>query len=675
MIVSNRVKVLIAVIVQCLYTLPLYSQSQNSGELAALDLEELMNIEITSVSKKQEKLTDAPAAIYVLTNEDIRRSGATSIPEALRQVPGLYVGKINAYTWSITARGFTNQYANKLLVLIDGRSVYTPLFSGVFWDVQDVPLENIERIEVIRGPGATLWGANAVNGIINIITKKTVKDKGMLFSSGAGKEDRAFGTLQYTGTLDSQNTYRIYTKYNKYDALQSSSEGSNNNDAWEKLQTGFRIDKELTPSKHLTLQGDTYTSHSNLTFSSFDPSNQNLKLIPYTKGGNILMRYSNTLSSTSEFKIQSYFDRTIRDIGPFNEQRTTFDIDTEYRFRIGNNHDVITGLGYRNTGDNLENAPLLLTFDPIERNDNLFSGFIQDEIRLMNDTLKIIPGTKFEHNDYTGYELQPGIKILWKQDENTALWGSISRSVRTPSRADHTLTAFLGENSESNQKTGLDTRNFLFAKGNPHVVSENLIAYELGYKSEVIKDFYFDATTFVNNYSDSQSLALNPSVQSLEGTNFTYSTYPFTNIGELRAYGFEVTAAFSFSPSVKWKNNYSFSRIEVPTSGINYWYEKSLKTNYPNNSVQSILSTNLSHGIESDFILYFYDHHSAANSVVPPNLRFDTRIGYKINAHTEISLVGQNIFNSSQTESLQYLTTFPVGRNERSYYGRIIFKF
>jgi iron complex outermembrane recepter protein len=662
------------------------AEGNDTKSLANLDLEQLMNLEITSVSKKEEKLTDAPAAIYVLTQDDIRRSGVTSIPEVLRQVPGLSVGRFNASTWSVTARGFTNQYANKLLVLIDGRSVYTPLYSGVFWDVQDLPLENIERIEVIRGPGATLWGANAVNGVINIITKSTTKDPGTLVTTGGGKEEKSFGTLQYTGKAGENSTYRVYGKYNNRDAFKSDLDRPNNNDSWEKLQTGFRFDTKLSNNDMFTVQGDTYSLNSNLSSFIIDPTaritdRSLFDSYQYAKGGNLLMRYSGKTSNDTEYQIQSYFDRTIRDITPFREDRNTIDVDTQFRLQITEHHDLIAGAGYRNTGDNIKDATPTVIFDPLRRNDNLFSGFLQDEITLLPEKLKLTVGSKFEHNDYTGYELQPGARISWKMNSQSSLWGSISRSIRIPSRAEHSVQlpiSVLDENSPENL-LGIPLVSYL--RGDKFYNSENLMSYEVGYKSEFAKNFYFDVTAFVKKYINVQSVGtpeieyITDSENVLSSRTYANVLFPFRNKGNFTAYGFEYTSKFSISPNMTWKNNYSFYLLDASPTDELFNYTETSERTYPRHSAQSILSYNLFQNCETDFMFYYYDNISGGRNRVRPNLKFDSRIGYKITPQAELSFVAQNLFKSEQIETLSDTTSLAMGQNERAYYGKLEIRF
>src|SRR5688572_15258115 len=402
-----------------------------------MDLESLMKIEVTSVSKRPEKLSDAAAAIYVISNEEIRRSGVTSIPEALRLAPGLEVARQDSHTWAISSRGFNDEFANQLLVLIDGRSVYTPLFAGVYWDVQDLPLEDINRIEVIRGPGASLWGANAVNGVINITTRRAKDTQGLLISAGAGNEERGFGTIRYGGKIGEQAHFRVYGKYlNRDDS--GLTNGLSANDSWSMWRGGMRLDWEPSHNNLLTLQGDIYTGELNQTVtvpSLSAPPSEELREKVGVSGGNVLGRWSHQFSDTSELSLKAYYDRTERDRVVFDETRDIFDLDLQHRFQLGDRHDFVVGLGYNITSDDLDNR-FAVSFDPTHRTASLYSAFVQDEIELVRDRLRLTMGTKIEHNDYTGWEVQPNARLSWSITKRQTAWFAASRAISTPSRAE-----------------------------------------------------------------------------------------------------------------------------------------------------------------------------------------------------------------------------------------------
>src|SRR4051812_6669490 len=458
-----------------------------------MDLADLMKITVTSVSKRPEKLSDAAAAIYVITGEDIRRAGATSIPEALRLAPGLEVARQDSHTWAISSRGFNDEFANQLLVLIDGRSVYTPLFAGVYWDVQDLPLEDINQIEVIRGPGASLWGANAVNGVINITTKRARDTQGLLVTGGGGNEEIGFGSLRYGGKIGDDMFYRVYAKYLDRDdsALPN---GSDANDNWSMWRGGFRWDWQATDENLLTLQGDIYTGELNQTVlvpTLTAPFAEFLQDKVHVGGGNLLGRWNHRFSDSSELAFKAYYDRTERDRVVFSETRDTFDLDLQHRFQLGGWNDIIVGLGYNLTADSLDNT-FAVSFDPRHRTDSLYSGFVQDEIELIQDQLRLTLGTKLEHNDYTGWEVQPNARLSWSITKKQTAWFAASRAISTPSRAEDDIRI-----NRLAIPPGIvgPVPGLVSQFGSRDMDSKELIAFELGYRIQPHERVTFDLAT------------------------------------------------------------------------------------------------------------------------------------------------------------------------------------
>jgi iron complex outermembrane receptor protein len=393
------------------------------SSLKKLSVEDLMDIEVTSVSKHVERLADVASSIQVITPEDIQRSGAVSLPEALRLAPNLHVARIDARQWAISARGFNATTSNKLLVLIDGRAVYTPLFAGVFWDAQNTNLADIERIEVISGPGATQWGANAVNGVINVITKRAQDTQGFELHGAAGDELRGVADLRYGGARGNWY-YRAYARYLKEDDVVLPS-GTGVPTGWHHRQAGVRVDGELSKSDVLTLLGDAYRG------SVEQPVPGEVEL----NGANLVGRWNRALASGGELQLQAYIDHSHRRIPrSFDEDLKTYDIDLQHRLHVGARHDVTWGVGYRLIDDDIGNSPTLAFLPPhVER--QWANAFIQDEIELPR-RMYLTLGTKLEHNDYTGFEIQPSARVSWRASELDTLWSAVSRAVRTPSRID-----------------------------------------------------------------------------------------------------------------------------------------------------------------------------------------------------------------------------------------------
>jgi iron complex outermembrane recepter protein len=443
----------------------------SEGRLTQVSLEQLGQIEVTTASKRPVKVSQTPAAIYVVTQEDIRRSGATSIPEALRLVPGVEVARIDSNTWSLGVRGFGSALSRSVLVLIDGRSVYTPLFAGVYWQVQDTLLEDVERIEVIRGPGGTIWGANAVNGVINIITKNSKDTHGTLVSTGGGNLDQGFGNFRYGAGNDKGFNYRIYGK-----AFARGAEyhpDGHRFDDWQMGQTGFRTDWDLHQRDTLTLQGDLYSGDAGqrLAVNSYSPPFvTNVEQPVELGGGNLLGRWKRVFATASDIQVQVYYDRTNRKQANFAESRDTFDIDFVHHLVLPWRQDFLWGLGTRLSSGNATDDDPTVVFTPAHFTDKLYSSFIQDDIGIVRDRLTLTVGSKFLHNSYSGFEVEPGARILWTPNQRQTVWAAVTRAVRTPSRVEEDL-----------QLTALAAPNpltFYRIVGDRGFSSENLVGYE-----------------------------------------------------------------------------------------------------------------------------------------------------------------------------------------------------
>src|SRR2546428_3253942 len=427
--------------------------------LKKLSIEQLMNLQVTSVSKRPERLSQTAPASGVIRQRDIGRPGASSLAEARPLASNRRAAKVDSRQWAISARGFNGTTANKLLVLIDGRTIYTPLFSGVFWDVQEVPLEDIDRIEVISGPGATLWGANAVNGVINVITKDAKDTQGFLLTGGGGTEQHGFGTVRYGAALGSSVRARIYGRGFDRDATAFPS-GQDAADDWHLEQGGFRMDWEASSASHATLQGDLYDGRI------AQDSGGDIAVT----GRDVIARWSRTLSEQSSLTAQLYYDRTHRDIPRlFGEDLDTYDVELQLSTRLGARHDLVWGLGYRNINDRtVVGADSTLAFLPTQVAREWFTGFVQDEIALVPNRVHVTLGTKIEHNDYTGFEIQPSGRVSWRLASSGLLWAAVSRALRTPSRIDRELFA--------------PAKAPYFLAGGPDFHSEEELAYELGYR-------------------------------------------------------------------------------------------------------------------------------------------------------------------------------------------------
>jgi iron complex outermembrane receptor protein len=479
------------------------SAAETVQSLMDLSLEELGSIQITSVSKRAEPLSDAPASVFVITGDDIRRSGVTSLPEALRLAPNLAVARTHATGYSISARGFNNSAGNKVLVLIDGRTVYSPLFSGVFWDAQDVVLEDIERIEVISGPGGTLWGTNAVNGVINVISRSARDTQGALITAGAGNREMA-AAVRFGGTLGVDGGYRVYGRYFDRDHT-SLADGSAVNDGGDIAQIGFRTDWNRADNS-FTVQGDVYSGDSDQPAPGMFTINGISRLNPISISGmNLLTRWANRLDGGSDLTVQAYYDRTERDVpGTLEDTLDVLDLQFQHTLASVAGHAVAWGADYRHGRDRVVNDDFV-AFLPANADRSWVSLFAQDEMTLRND-VRLTVGARVEHNDYTGTEFLPSVRLAWGVASDSLLWTAASRTARAPSRID---------------------RDFYFpAIGPPFLIqggegfrSEIAEVYEVGFRGQPSTRLTYSVTAFYTTYDYLRTLEIAPSGDFLEFAN------------------------------------------------------------------------------------------------------------------------------------------------------------
>ena len=604
-------------------------QANHEVDLTALSFKDLMTMEITSVSKKKEKLFTTPASVYVISSEDIRKSGHQSIPEVLRMVPGIQVAKLDSNKWAITARGFNSLYAGKLLVLIDGRSVYTPLYSGVFWDVQDLLLEDIERIEVIKGAGGTLWGANAVNGIINVITKTAQDTQGNLFTAGAGTEEKGFSSVRHGGKISDDAYYRVYAKYfSRDEAIYAN--GDPANDRWDALREGFRIDWDMSEQDHLTLHGDCYDGHSGKRLSlTVPPPGANFQTDNNAdiRGLNISTQWNHTVSDTSEASLQFYYDRTEHYGIELGESRDTFDLDFQHHFQMAVGHNVIWGLGYRHTGDSI-NSSYTVSFDPASRHDELFSGFVQDEITLVADLITFIIGTKLESNNYTGSEFQPSARLLWTPNERHTMWTSFTRAVSTPSRTYDDMTLIFNSTPVMSNNPNRD------------LISQEVESYELGYRVKPSETLLLDLSLFYNEYNHLFTNENNP----------TFLTRIHGNRMRGETYGAEVSSHWQVNHRWNVTGGYSLLMLQMHTdnTSTDTSTERKIERSSPQNMVHLNSQLTLGDNLEWNALLYYVDGIPHYN--IPSYTRLDMGLTWNVNDNVDIVVIGQNLLDCVHPE-------------------------
>jgi iron complex outermembrane receptor protein len=625
-------------------------QTRSSRELADLSIEELMNESVTSVSKKEQKLGDAPAAIAVLSNDDLRRSGATTIADALRLVPGVQVAAIDSGNWAISSRGFNSQFGNKLLVMIDGRTIYSPLFSGVYWDAQQMLLEDVDRIEVIRGPGATIWGANAVNGVINIVSKSAKDTQGGLVYGGGGDVHLALGGARYGGKISKDTYYRVYGTYQLNDDFRQAN-GQRVNDGWDLLKGGFRMDHYTGNDGHLTWQGDAYAG--NLAARSGD-----------LHGFNTLGRWTQPISERSSYEVQAFIDHTFRNDSLAEASVDTVDLTFQHTFGLGERNDVIWGLGYRFTGSGLHqaNSPAVIIQDdyiPL----NLFSAFVQDDFKIVPDKLTFTLGTKIEHNDFTGVEVQPSARLVFKPAENQTLWAAISRAVRTPSEAEgKEFINFALSAPIVGPGGGLYVPTF---SGNTRLQSEKLWAYELGYRIQPNPRVSLDVAVFYNDYSD---VVGRQPTGFIPGTPVGVMTVQAFNTLSAESYGGE--AMLTIAPTDSWRLSLGYSLLMMHAHGEPASDAEPFELNAPTHQAVLRSSFDFARRASVDAQLRYVDNVSA----VPAYVTADIRLSYRLTENLELSVVGQNLLDRQHPEQSS-LIGMPTIEIPRGFYGKITWRF
>jgi iron complex outermembrane receptor protein len=612
-------------------------------DLTAIGIEAVMDMEVTSVSKKPEKLLVASAAVFVITSDEIRRSGATRIPEILRLVPGVQVARIDANKWAVGVRGFASRLSRSLLVLIDGRSVYSPLFAGVYWEVQDTLLEDVDRIEVIRGPGATLWGVNAVNGVINIITKNARDTQGALAKVGGGNENRLQTALRYGGHTSRGVTYRTYGKF--FDRDGGFHQVTDDFDGWHMAQGGFRADVDQGDRDHFTLQGDLYDGKSgqrSVVTTYTAPYVQTVEEDADLSGASLLGQWTRRIHEGSETTLQFYYDRTDRSEPTFGESRDTFDLEFRHQLSAGSRHDLLWGAGYRLTSGATEGVPTV-QFIPAERTDDVLSAFVQDDIRLAASKCTLTLGSKFEYNDYSGFEYQPNARVLFRPAARHTIWSAVSRAVRVPSRIeqDLSLTAFMEPT----------TPTFFRLQGNKAFVPERLMAYEIGYRLQATERLFLDLAAFYNDYA--KLLSLEP------GTPFTetspspsHSVVPLLLDNKLGGTTHGAEVAYEWRPVADWRLSGSYSYLQMDLErapdSLDASSVQSLEGSSPRHMADLHSALDLPRNVRLDLILRYMGRLPSQG--IEDYTEMDLSVGWRFSPSLEFSLAGRNLLSAHHPE-------------------------
>jgi iron complex outermembrane receptor protein len=631
--------------------------SEANQDLTNLSLQELLDTRISTASRFPQELRNTPAAAFVITSEDIRRSGITSVPELLRSVPGLQVAQINSSTWAISARGFNGRFANKLLVLIDGRTVYTPIFSGTFWDDQDLILEDIESIEIIRGPGASIWGANAVNGVINIITKSAKNTHGSLVSTTTGSDDRGIVAMRYGSQINQNLDGRIYAKYITR-AERNLATGAGGRDEWNQIRGGGRFDWTPTQADRVTFQTEVFSSLTGET--AVIPSLNFPYLMPFqarnNKGGGFLrLNWERELPNGGALALRAYFDHMQHNYWAARIGITTYNLEIQNRLALGNGGQFSWGLDYRLTSDSIRTNSIL-QFNPADRSYYRAGAFAQYELSIPDYNLTLLAGSKIEHNSFTGFNVQPTGRFIWHPSTRASIWGAISRAVRTPSRAEADVALDVGVVPPFSSENPSPFPTLLRVFGNNSLINESVLAYELGYRVEPSSNLHFDITAFFNNYDhlgEAMPAALPIFVQN-SAQPYLVSPLTLTQSMKGQTFGLEFAADWLVSERFRLRGSYSaYGSKLYPLSPI---MGASNDTSYPTHQFSAGAIANLLDNLEFNATLRSVSRLRLNN--INSYVTADLRLGWKVTPQFEVSLSGRNLFHSGRTEFVsEYLGT------------------
>lgn len=630
-----------------------------------LSLEELLEVIVTSVSKKSQKLGQTAAAVHVIGAEDIRRSGATTLPEVLRLAPGVQVSAISHNKWSVSIRGFPGRYSNKLLVLVDGRSIYSPLFSGVFWEFHDIPLDNIERIEVIRGPGGSIWGANAVNGVINIITRSARDTQGGAASLAVGDEKTFTGYFRHGWMPDEDTRVRVHAQFREVDASKDWATGADGRDDWRSGQVGFRLDKTLR-SGSLSVQGNLYDSQAGDAVTAYDFAGSLPPAFVTSgnngKGGHLLARWESTESGGARQSLQGYLEYGELDYsGLADERRATVDIEYQRQLRLGEAHDIVWGVGYRVSRDRQIDTPYV-SFDPDKRTTDLWSAYLQDEIALVPDRWRLTLGGRVEHNDYSGVEFQPNARIAWTPDAQDVYWAAVSRGVRTPSRG------------EANSRAALSPPMplILLSVGDPDIGSEKMNALDVGWRRQWESDLSTDISAFYYRYTD------------LRGTVMGMPTPPYlplslTNVSNASVRGLEFAVDWRATPVWRLKAGYSFASVSEEDRPGSLGGMSELTGTTPKHQFTLFSTYDVSPNLQWDVLMRHVSELNiqaiSGEIVVPAHTVLDMRLGWRAWKDFSLSLVGQNLLDARHIEFVDSHIASAPTEVERGIYLKLHWKF
>jgi iron complex outermembrane receptor protein len=614
---------------------------------------------VTTVERQTSTVGRTPAAVFVITPEMIKRSGARTLPDVLRMAPGVDVARIAADIWAISIRGFNDRFANKLLVQIDGRIVYTATSGGVYWNQQDVVLADVERIEVIRGPGTTMWGSNAVNGVINIITKNSKDTQGALVQSGGGGELlQDFNTVRYGGGNGNGLTWRVFGQQTDYAGAWCPVDLP---DPWRMKHAGFRMDYTPTCEDTFTLQGDIYQGHAidNVLRSMPAPPFAAFVSEPYDfPGGNILFRYGKKFDDDTSWQLQTYYDHYQTIMAELPEKRDQYDIDLQYQFPVGEYHQFISGVEYRNSPSIAQNNFTVSLFPP-ELDIQWASVYAQDTITLEEDRWYLTLGCRLEYNTLGKFQPEPTARILMLPSERQSLWAAISRAARNPAQLDVSMDA------RAPLEPGVPA--FINFLGDPNFQAENLVAYEVGYRAAPTDFFSWDIAGYVNDYGKVRGFVATPPV-----VDPPYVFLPLHLANNIRAtsYGFETTATLQMNECWRLLGSYSLFEVNVRGDPIG---ALQIEGSSPHNMIYLRSAHDIGRNVQFDAIGRYVDALTALD--VPSYFEMDVRLGWQATEQIEVSFVGQNLLQGHHLEFVDAISSRPPTQVQRSWYGMVSWVF
>ena len=646
----------------------------NQNPVKHLSLAELGNIEVTTASREPERVVKTTAAIYVITQEDIERSGATTIPEALRLAPGVEVARIDSHTWSVGIRGFGSNLTRNVLVLIDGRTVYSTLLAGTYWEVQNVMMEDVDRIEVIRGPGGTIWGPNAVNGVINIITKTAKETHGALVSAEAGNLNSGTVGARYGGGNGKNFDYRAYAL--GFDRGPEYHPDGINFDRWRAAQGGFRMDWQKDARNSLTFQGDLYDegAGAGVTATTYAPPYSQLVYgTERLSGGNVLGRWRKVYGEGTDFQLQAFYDRTNRHQPNFADLRDTYDVDFLDRFRLPGRQEISWGLGARFSRGNNPVVVSGLTFEPNPRTDRLLTAFLQDEITLIDKRLTFTAGTKFLRTNFTGWQLQPTGRILWTPSDKQSVWAAFTHAVRTPSDAEEnfTLLGFTGQVVNGSP---------FFARFNPNpdFESEELNGYEAGYRLLLDKTVYFDIAAFYNHYSGlfSEDVTGAPYVETNPPPTHILLPAEFGNGLGGTTKGVEFAPEWRPRPYWRLRASYSYLQMDIKKShgSLDIGTAPFVNGSSPKNQLALLSGIDFAKVYSFDLTYRYVSALPLVDSLPSPGIpaysTVDSRFDWQLRRQFKLSAVGRNLLQPHHSE-YGGVDPGPLVGIKRTVYGQI----